>query len=227
MNRIQKDFLGGIENYQLGLLPQAKMMFLDCIKASPRHAEAHNLLGIVCHRKKEYHEALRYLKTAICLKPDIACYCNNAGVTAHALRSYESAKNYFNRAINLNSAYPDPYSNLGNVFSDLFLFDNAVFCYKRAMTLKPDFAEACFNLALCLERKQYVIEAIYYYQQTLKIRPDHLKTHQRLSILLPGQNRHNEAREHKKEVNHLYPQQKPFFMNTPMFMAPDYPGLFT
>jgi tetratricopeptide (TPR) repeat protein len=225
MNQTQKDFLGGIENYRIGLLPQAKMMFLDCIKDSPRHAEAHNLLGIVCHRRKEYRQAFRYLKTAIALKPGVAAYCNNAGVTAHALGYHDHAKAFFHRAIALNPVYPDPYNNLGNVFLDLFLFDDAVLCYKKALTFKPDFAEACFNLALCLERKQYFIEAIYYYRQTLKIRPDHLKSHQRLADLLPGQNRSDEAREHQAEAEHLYPQQKPFFINTPTFMPSDYSGL--
>jgi hypothetical protein len=39
MDRSRKDFLGAIENYKLGLLPQAKLLLKSCVKGDPRHAE--------------------------------------------------------------------------------------------------------------------------------------------------------------------------------------------
>jgi tetratricopeptide (TPR) repeat protein len=198
MNRSHDHFQGGIENYNLGLLPQAKMCFLDCIQCDPGHAEALNLLGLVCYRRQEFAE----------------------------LKYYEEAKSYFFQAIDIAPLYPDPYSNLGNLFSDCFLWDDAVRCYKQALTLNPFFAEACFNLALVLEKKYYHIEAVYYYQQTLKMRPAYLKAHQRLAELLIAQQRLDEGREHSQEAVRLRPQQKCYYINTPFWTAPAYKGLF-
>ena len=226
MNRIQQDFIGGIENYNLGLLPQAKLMFLDCIKQAPGHAEAHNLLGMTCFRRKEYREAMQYLTKACELQPNEIFYYNNAGVVAYALKDYQKAKTLFLTAIKFNPAYPDPYNNLGNLLSDLLLFDEAVKFYKQALTLNPGFAQACFNLALALEKRHYDIEAIFYYQQTIKIKPDYLKAHQALTRLLPDYQGTDQAQEHRQEVAHLLPLQPRFYIHTPFWTPPDYKGLF-
>jgi protein O-GlcNAc transferase len=120
MERSQKDFLGALENYKLGLLPQAKLLLQSSVKGDPRHAEAYNLLGVVCYQRREFQESLQYLQRALALKPAEVNYYNNAGVTAHALGQYEAAQTYFRRALDLNPEYHDPYNNLGNLLKDLF-----------------------------------------------------------------------------------------------------------
>jgi Flp pilus assembly protein TadD len=73
--------------------------------------------------------------------------------------------------------------------------------------------------------KGHNIEAIFYLQQTVKMAPDHLQAHEQLARLLPQQRREGEAGEHARQAVYLKPQQKVFYKETPVWMAPDYRGL--
>lgn len=227
MNRSRKDFMGGIEHYKLGLLPQAKMLLRDCIESDSRHAEAHNLLGIICYQCEEYADSLVWLQLAINLNPLEPNYLNNAGVAAHALQRHEEARTYFLRAMEITPEYHDPYNNLGNLLRDLFRFDEAILHFKQALNLKADFAEACFNLAMTLELKGHSIEAIFYLQQTIKMAPDHMQAHEQLARLLPKQMKHDEAADHASHAQWLGPRQKLFYKEMPVWTAPNYKGLLS
>ncbi len=155
----------------------------------------HLVIGTMYMSKKQYKEAIEFLKAAHKISPKKEQILNNLGMCYMALKDYDAAINAFNKAIELNPNYHLTYANLATTYQvkgELLL---ALETYNKALELAPDNLLHLMNVAnLSNLLRKYDI-TIASYEQILKLNPE-LKEIQSSLIGAYVKNK-----EHKKAIN--------------------------
>ncbi len=82
------------------------------IATQPMHPELNAWYGMVMLKKEQPLEALKYLKKAAELSPDISDYHNGLGYSLFLLSKYDDAINAFRQAVQLDPGHPDAITGL-------------------------------------------------------------------------------------------------------------------
>ncbi len=221
--KIKEAFQSGVENYELGLLPQAKMCFKQVLRYKPDHAKAHNVLCIILKQQGELSDALDHAKKAIESNWNEANYHNNAGGICYELQRYRHAKQYLKEAIRLNEEFPAPHTNLGNVYKAEYDWENAAKHYKRSLELNPKEAVIGFNVGLAMAKSGNLLQAEHYLKQTIHWNPNYVEAHRLLAEVLQDQERYAESRDHYKAASEI--QNPTVHLETPVYYPFDTTGL--
>ena len=80
-----------IAHHQRGQLGEAERLYLDILKAEPRHFDAQHLLGVIRHQQGRSVEALALIGAALQVRPDSAQALANQGAVLCELRRYDGA----------------------------------------------------------------------------------------------------------------------------------------
>ncbi len=118
----------------------------DVLAASPDHAAALALLGMVSAHTNEHERGIQLLERAVKLRPGVASWNANLCALYRLAYRMQDALNAGQEAVRLDPQNADHLVNLSLVFTDVDDRERAIACLLRALGLKPDHADG--HLAL-------------------------------------------------------------------------------
>lgn len=131
----------------------------------------HNNMAGLLFMRGDLDGAVKELREAIRLSPDIPAPHNNLGMVLHAQGHAEAAMEEFLKAIRLNPRHAAARSNLGFALFDRGDLGSAVQQWQTAVTLDPRSAGAWAGLALGLFAFGQVPQALESYRHALQLDP--------------------------------------------------------
>ena len=81
----------------------------QAIKADRKNADAHNNLGVIHYKQKDYSGAIKLYRKAIALRADSASFYSNLGTAYFARQEFENATQAYSQAVQLD---PDVFERI-------------------------------------------------------------------------------------------------------------------
>jgi tetratricopeptide (TPR) repeat protein len=166
-----------------GKLDQAENVARQVLKARPNMPDAHNVLGVVLHRKGQTDEAIASVRRAIKLNNTAPNYFANLGEMERVKGHLDVAVAALTRAVRLNPQSAQALNNLGIVCYDRKEFAKAEQQYRRAIALDDDYAEAHNNLGNTLRALAKPEEAVREYERAIEIRENYPEAYNNLGTV--------------------------------------------
>lgn len=154
------------------------------------------LLGVIYAQRKQYSEALNYLKASIKYLPKNALALSNLGNVFLELKEHQNALDAYDRSIKIDPMYAEAWSNKGNAFYELKRYDEAIAHHDRAVSLNPGYAQAWSNKGNALHELKRYDEAIAHHDQALSLKPDYAEAWSNKGNALLELKRYDEAIAH-------------------------------
>jgi tetratricopeptide (TPR) repeat protein len=165
-------FRAGLAHHQRGDLNAAREAYRLAVEASPAHADALHMLGVVAYQTKNNAEAAFYLEKAIRLDGRQAHYRYNYGGALRNLGRLAEAEQELRSAIALRKDYPEAHYNLGNLLKETGRFADACDCYRQALRHRPHYLEAHNNLGTTLRSLGKPNRAVVALRKAARIAPE-------------------------------------------------------
>jgi tetratricopeptide (TPR) repeat protein len=176
-----------------GLPDEAIASCRRAIEIDPRHARAHNNLGIALGEKGQLDEAITSYRRAIEIDPRHANAHFNLALALREKGLVDEAIACYRRAIEIDPRHAYAHFNLGVFLQARGQVDEAIASYRRALDLDPRFAKAHVNLGVALDGKGLVDEAIASFRRALELDPRLAKAHVNLGQALQAKGQLDEA----------------------------------
>jgi predicted TPR repeat methyltransferase len=141
-----------MELHQRGRLAEAEAIYLELLRAQPRHADALHYLGVLRLRLGHRDHALELLRRSLELAPRNADAWSNLGNIRLAGQDFVQAETAYLRATEIKPEFVAAWFNLANLYRRLQRREDAVRCYRRVLELNPRFPGAYEKVALLLQR---------------------------------------------------------------------------
>lgn len=186
-------FARGGAALQAGRLAEAESLFCQVVRIDPRHADAHNWLGVACGQQGRNRDALEHFAKAAALRPGSADFASNLGLAQLNAGGLDAAQRAFETALKLNPRLAAAHHNLGLVFQRKREFDRAIACFRGAIALVPNYVNAHLNLGNALKDAERLDEAIAQYRTLLSLAPKSREAHFNLATVLQSAGRIEEA----------------------------------
>lgn len=194
-----------VQAFQNGRLSEARRDCQQAIDADPRHATAHQLLGLIEHRAGRFDQAVAALRASITLGDEQAPWHFNLGVSLRAAGDTDGAVAAYRRACELDPRYALAWHNLGTALLDEGDVDEAIDALSKAVGLDTRQADWWGNLgAACLAagRSDAATNA---YQRAVKLDPNEPRFHAGLGDALSTANDSAQARRAYQQALKLDP----------------------
>jgi tetratricopeptide (TPR) repeat protein/TolB-like protein len=111
----------------------------ELVKKYPQDKTAHFDLGIACHGRRMYDEAIRSFDRALGLDPGYGLAFNGLAFVYYDLGKPDLSIQYLQKYVALNPSDANPLDSLAEVQLRLGRLDDAAATYRRAISLRPDF----------------------------------------------------------------------------------------
>ncbi|MDP1680622.1 MAG: tetratricopeptide repeat protein [Burkholderiales bacterium] len=160
-----------VSHHQAGHLDEAAEIYRVLLDVQPNHPDALHLLGLIENRRGHAAEAVRLIKQAIVLRPQVANFQLSLADALHAQCQYAAAEQACRKAIQLAQNNPEAHNHLGVMLKAQNRFADAEQAYRAAIALKPDYAEAWNNLGNALKQQGRPSEAEQSFRQALALTP--------------------------------------------------------
>lgn len=139
-------FEQAIAHHSAGRFAAAVPLYQAVLAATPDHAEANHLLGMILAQHGQMEKACEFLGRASAAKDATPEMHNNFGVTLHGLGRADAAADAFIKALTARPRYAEAFNNLGSLYKEAGRTRDAVAAFRRAVELQPDYAVAQENL---------------------------------------------------------------------------------
>jgi len=192
---IDEAFKQAMEHYQKNQLQQSVALFSRIIQAAPKHAHAHQMLGLIAFQTNQYEPAVKAMTEAVRLQPQNAQFLSNF---VEVLRKADRTKEAIaigKRAVQANPSNPATHSNLGLAYYDLEDLVEAEASQQRALALDSDFGPALNNLGSIARDNGHLDEAIEFYRTGLRANPEYSEVANNLISVLIEAESFDAARE--------------------------------
>lgn len=176
-----------------GLLVQAKAECQQVLKATPDHAEAHYLLGLIATRLNCHGDAARHIAESLRLNPANPVGHNNLGVIFKRAGRRDEAIACFVEAIRQQHDYVEAHHNLGNALHRAGRPQEALASFDKAIGLNPRFAASHNSRGNLLVELQRHEEALACFDQAIAIQPQYPEAFNNKANALLGLGRPEEA----------------------------------
>jgi predicted O-linked N-acetylglucosamine transferase (SPINDLY family) len=178
---------------QKGHSEEAIALIGRAVSIEPKHAAAHNNLGLVLQRAGRLAEATESYRRAVSARPDLAQLHVNLAMILRSQGNLAGAAESFERAVVLTPDSAETLLNLGVMKMSLGEAAAALLRFERAIALRPDWAEAHNNQGLACEALGDYTRAIACFQRAVTLDPDLAEAHNNLGHALQVQDRSAEA----------------------------------
>lgn len=197
--------------HQARQFDQAEAGYLVLLRKNPKNTEVLHALSILCVQRKNFSDAIDYLKQAIKYEPNNSILQLHLANVLKAQGLFNQAETVLQKTIAENPHYASAFNNLGTVFYAQGKFSKAISAYRSAIEKEPEFMDAYYNLGLVLVKQNQWDEAILAYQQLLRHAPNHFAARFHLACVLMQQNKIDDALTEfitieKAEPNHYETQ---------------------
>jgi tetratricopeptide (TPR) repeat protein len=171
--------------YNAGLFVEAIASFQKALEIDPKHAYAHNGLGIsLCDGKRDLDGGMACFRQAIALDPKLAVAHYNLGTALKDKGELDEAIACWRKAIALDPKHANAHCNLGNALQGKGKVEEAIACFRKVIEIDPKYAMAHHNLGSVLQEKGQVDEAIACYQKAADLDPRNAVYHYALGTML-------------------------------------------
>jgi tetratricopeptide (TPR) repeat protein len=176
-----------------GRMEQAENLVRQVLKARPNLPDAHNILGVILHRKGQTDEAVASVRRAIKLNGSAPNYFANLGEMERSRGHLDVAVAALTRAVKLNPQSAQAINNLGIVCYDRREFAKAEQHYRRAIAIDDNYAEAHNNLGNALRALGKFDEAIREYERAIEIRENYPEAYNNMGTVFRDQQKLEQA----------------------------------
>jgi tetratricopeptide (TPR) repeat protein len=135
-----------LERQKANRLLDAAAIYRSILKLQPRHFDALQLLGVVCHRLGDHHQAIELMRRALQVDPFIATVHTNLGEAYRELNRLDEAVHCYKTAIALKPDAAPAHNNLGLALLDRGDLKGATGSFEKALVLNPHLPAVSANL---------------------------------------------------------------------------------
>lgn len=160
-----------LKYYELDRLNEVIDACNQIIEITPNDANAHNLLGLVGIRQKQYDIAIKHIQQAIASSPNIASFHYNLALALKGKKKYQLAISEAQKAIKFSQDCVEYLVELGILYEKTNLHNKAIDTYKDVIKINPDCFTALNNLGCILAEKGEIWHAILHFERLLEISP--------------------------------------------------------
>jgi tetratricopeptide (TPR) repeat protein len=153
-------------------------------------------------------DAIRYLATAVALRPQSAGARLCLGVALSELGQLDEAIAEYRVAIRLDKDFAIAHSNLGSALGRKGLLDDAIAESREAIRIKRDFATAHCVLGAALAGKGLLDEGIAEHRAAIRLNKDYANAHYNLGVVLSRKGRLEDGIPHYRAAIRI---KKDFF----------------
>jgi serine/threonine protein kinase/tetratricopeptide (TPR) repeat protein len=163
------------------------------LAAYPADFWLNSQFGIVLGQKKQFEEAVGFLRVAAVLRPQSSTTHLNLGLALAKKGTPEEAIKEFHRALELDRNNAKAHCYLGHTLYDKKDLDGAIKEFRLAIKLDVKYAAPHNSLGIALRDRGDLEEAIREFQRALDIDPGHAESHNNLGSALADKGQHEEA----------------------------------
>lgn len=186
-------FDAALQLAQAGEYDRAEDACRTLLAASPRHADALNLLGVLCTMRGEYASAVDFLRRAIGERGDVAKFHGNLGNAYRGQGLLEEAFLAYRRALALDPAFFDAAFNEAVALEEARDWGRAAAAYRQALGIRARAHEAHNNLGRVLQHLGRLEEAIPCFREAVALAPAEPGYSLNLGMALRAMDRPEEA----------------------------------
>lgn len=179
--------------HRAGRLADAETGYRAVLKASPTHADAWHLLGVLAQQQGRADDAVAHIKKAISLLGPEAPYLTNLGISLAAAGRNDEAAAAFEQALTRDPNAAATLFALGNTLRTLGRLADAERRYRHAIAQTPTQAAFHNNLGAALKDQGRLVEAEAATREAIRLDPAHARAQYNLGVLLQETNRREEA----------------------------------
>ena len=173
-----------IQLHRAGDLDAARAIYERILAASPNHADALNLCGVIAHQTGDQETAIRLIEQAIGINAANAGYYNNLGEAYRAFNRNDRAVSAFQSALALSPTDVAANNNLGLALHKLQRYEEAEAAFERALMQAPNDVEVLLNLGN-LHREFCALEAsVKAFRRAIEVDPRLAPGHASLGVTL-------------------------------------------
>ncbi len=202
-----------LQHHQAGRLDDAKNIYDQILRSSPRHPDALHLRGLVALQTGDAGLAAQYLRQAAQLQPKNWAFRGNLASALMELGDLDGAESAFRRAARLNPEQAQFQMGIANC---LALRGKLAEAEKqlRAVTQRfPQFALAWFNLANALRDQARAREAVELYQHAINLDSTLIDARNNLGATLLALGKMEQAETAYREALQLRPDDPQLLCN--------------
>ncbi|MDR3517669.1 MAG: tetratricopeptide repeat protein [Azospirillaceae bacterium] len=162
----------------------ARQGYVAVLARDPDHADALDMLGMLCFQEGDCDRALDLLDRARSRKPRDPAILRHQGVVLMALGRFGDAVAPLTAALALEPDDPETQFNRGVVARQLGDSDRAVALLVRATQALPGAAMVVYQLALALQAAGNTKRAVRCYRRTIALEPGNAAAYNNIGMLL-------------------------------------------
>jgi tetratricopeptide (TPR) repeat protein len=190
-----------LQHHQAGRLETAVQLYQDILDATPEHADALHLLGVVSFQQKHLDRAAELIGRAIALRPDVAACYANLGEVYRARGQLDRAMGCYRTALQLQPHNPEATNNLGLALLAQGDVEAAIARFEEALGAQPDHALLHNNLGNAWRVRGDGEQALTHFRRAVQLAPELAEAHSNLGqLLLERYDVKNALRHCKKAV---------------------------
>jgi len=196
----------GVATYARNLVWRDEVtLWSDVVARSPMKARGHMNRGMAYRNSGRAEDALRELREAVRLDPDVQKARYDLGLVYETNGQLDEAMAEYRAAARLDPTFPHPHNHLGVVHHAKGQLDDAVRELREAIRLDPGFADPHTNLGVCWLLMGRVDEAILEQLEAVRLAPELAAAHNNLGSAYERAGRLDDATREYREALRLAP----------------------
>jgi tetratricopeptide (TPR) repeat protein len=209
--------------------PRAEKVLREAIEGGADFPDLHYYLGLICHQRGKFHQAVEHFDKAVALNPSYAEALISLSITLNDMGRYEEAKTAYQRASDSVAPHGVPvkgslfrgkmanlHAELGVLYLALGQYDDSIEEYRKALLIAPDYPDLRIRLAMSLREAGRFAESLAEVEKVLAVRKNDVSALVQRGILSYLSGNKGEARQSWEEALYVDPLNKlvQLYLNT-------------
>ncbi len=194
-------------------------LWRDTLAKNPASFLAHNNLGAIMNRRREFVAAESHLRRALELKPDFVDAILNLGKAREGQKDFNEALELYLEATRLRPDLALGWNGLGATYGMLGELEASEKHLLKAVELDPEYALARSNLAALYFRQGKLGDAASGFRAAVRLDPTLVEARENLARVLMSQQQTGDAKTVLKEILELQPTNISALLNLGVIAA--------
>ena len=121
--------------------------YLELIEKYPNDEMVQSIYGSFLYFLPKYKSAIKHLKRALEINPELSQPYNMLGYSYRQLGDYEEAEKYFKQYIDIISDDPNPYDSYAELLLKKGEFEKSIDLYRKALEIQPSFIASIIGIS--------------------------------------------------------------------------------